>query len=169
MRTAHGAAFHSSFVAQIRDSGFGFLRRLLSTTNPKSAEFCFSLNWPTNRPVLRYGTTPRRFCGQGFFGLWPLRKAVLWPGTKTGRYVVRFFFGFVAFQKKTGRVVVRIFGLGYFVARNISRRTVLWPDFFCELVTFVSGSLRPVHVWSKLWPGFRLGGLFSPRIYDGRR
>ena len=44
---------------------------------------------------------------------------------------------------------------------------VLWPgifrdgsfcgqDFFCELVTFVSSSLRLVHVWSKLQPAVRL-------------
>ena len=87
MRTAHGAAFRSSFVAQIRDSGFGFLRRLLSTTNSKSAEFCFSLNWPTNRPVLRYGTTPRRFCGQDFWvGIFCSQEYFA-----TDRFVARFF------------------------------------------------------------------------------
>ena len=40
MRTTQNAAFRSFFVAQIRDSGFGSLRRSLSTTNSKQELCC---------------------------------------------------------------------------------------------------------------------------------
>ena len=77
----------------------------------------------------------------GFLELAP--KSILRYGTKTGRFVVRFFFGFAASQDQTFFCGQEYFSgwnlLCCFVARNISGRDVLWPDFFLCTGRSVSG------------------------------
>ena len=128
-------------MAQIRDSGFASI-----------TEQNLNILWSG---FFRVVTTQNKnvfFVVRNFSGCdGSEQKRFLCPGTRTGRFVVRNVLGLWPFRAKTGCFVLRDFlvegafcGQEYFatdcsVARN-----------FCELVTFVSGSLRPNHVRSKI-------------------
>ena len=130
MRTTHGVAFRSFFVAQIRDSGFGYLCRSLSTTNSK--------NW-RHKPFL-VTEQKRAFCGQEFLGLWPFR-------TKTGHFVVRNFSGWNALWP--GR-----FRDGPFCGQEPLQTRILRARFVEAPFTSGRNCSAPCDT-TKLWPEFR--------------
>ena len=76
MRTTHGVAFRSFFVAQIRDSGFGYWRQSPSTTNSESVKFCFRIFFRVVATQNKRGFVVRNFsllgpfvtfCGREYF------------------------------------------------------------------------------------------------------
>ena len=101
-----------------------------------------------NLHVLRYGTKTGRSVVRDFAGCDHSEKT-FWGARNKKR--IQDLFWVCGLSEKTGRFFGQeFFGLERFVVRNISRRAVLWPGIVCELGTYVSGSLRPVHVRSKL-------------------
>ena len=114
MRITRGVVFGGCFVAQIRDSGFASItfnhelkvgRVSLSEQNQEVLwSGIFRVVTTQNKNVFLVARNKNvSFCGQEFLGFWLFR-------TKNGTFCGQEFFG-----------------LGRFVARNISRRTVLWP------------------------------------------